>query len=221
MAVHHRHMNLLPELNDTLRLIRNLIRIGTVTEVDLVAGKCRVQTGENHTDWLQWLTARAGNSRTWFAPSVGEQVIIFSLGGELDAAFVLPGIFSDEFPAPSASAEALNVTFPDGALIEYEPSTGALIAVGTKTANVEASESITAKTKVVLVTASQKITLDTPTVECTQQLITKTLTVTDGGELRGAFSHSGGAFTSNGVAIDDHKHGGVESGGSQTRGTYG
>ena len=214
-------MNLLSELNETLRLIRNLIRIGTVTDVDLVAGKCRVQTGENNTDWLQWLSARAGNSRTWFAPYVGEQVLIFSLGGELDAAFILPGIFSDQFPAPSDSAEALHFTFSDGAVIEYEPQTGALKAVGIKKAHVEASESITANTRVVIVEASEKITLETPTVECTNELITKTLKVTEGGEISGDVKHSGGKFTSNGVTVDDHKHGGVQSGGSQTKGTYG
>lgn len=209
------------EITEILRLVRNLIRIGTVTEIDLVAGKCRVQTGENITDWLQWLSARAGNTRTWFAPSVGEQVLIFSLGGELDAAFVLPGIFSDKFPAPSDSAEALHFTFSDGAVIEYEPKTGALKAVGIKSANVEATESITAKTKVVLVNASQKITLDAPTVECTHELIAKTLKVTEGGEMSGDVTHSGGSFTSNGIAVDDHSHGNVQSGGSQTKGTYG
>lgn len=214
-------MNLLEEINETLRLIRNLIRIGTVTDVDLVAGKCRVLTGENTTDWLQWLSARAGETRTWFAPSVGEQVLIFSLGGELNAAFVLPGIFSDTFPAPSASAEALHFAFSDGAVIEYEPATGELKAVGIKTATVKASESITAETKVVIVNAATKITLNSPTVECTNALVTKTLKVTGGGEMQGDITHSGGKLTSNGIAVDNHNHGGVQVGGSKTVGTYG
>ena len=214
-------MNLLSELNETLRLLRNLIRIGTVTDVDLVAGKCRVLTGENTTDWLQWLSARAGAARTWFAPSVGEQVLIFSLGGELNAAFILPGIFSDTFPAPSASAEALHFAFSDGAVIEYKPATGALKAVGMKTATVKASESITAETKVVMVNAATKITLNTPTVECTNALITKTLKVTGGGSLSGDVTHTGGKLTSNGVAVDDHNHGGVYRGDDNTVGTYG
>jgi len=214
-------MNLLEELNETLRLIRNLIRIGTVTDVDLDAGKCRVLTGENTTDWLQWLSARAGATRTWFAPSVGEQVLIFSLGGELNAAFVLPGIFSDNFPAPSASAEALHFAFSDGAVIEYEPKTGALKAIGITSANIEASESITAAAKLVTVTASQKILLDSPTVECTQELVTKTLKVTGGGEMRGDINHSGGTLASNGVKVDNHSHGGVMRGGDRTEATYG
>lgn len=113
-------------LQDILRLLRNLIRTGVIIETDLDAGRCRVQTGGIVTDWLQWLTARAGRSRTWWAPSVGEQVLILAVGGELDTAFVLPAIFSDDFPAPSTSADAFHITFPDGAIIEYEPDTSAL-----------------------------------------------------------------------------------------------
>ena len=33
----------------------------------------------------------------------------------------MPGVFSDEFAAPSASADAVHVTFPDGTVVEYEP----------------------------------------------------------------------------------------------------
>ncbi len=43
------------------------------------------------------------------------------LGGELDTGFVLPGIFSDENPAPSASADALHWSFPDGTLTDLDP----------------------------------------------------------------------------------------------------
>lgn len=50
-------------LQEILRLLRNLIRSGVIVETDLDAGRCRVQTGGIVTDWLQWLTARAGRSR--------------------------------------------------------------------------------------------------------------------------------------------------------------
>ena len=90
------------------RLLRNLIRIGTVSAINLKDGLCRVDTGKNTTDWLHWLSARAGKTRSWNAPSVGEQVLVLCLGGELDTGFVMPGIFSDANPAPSASANALH-----------------------------------------------------------------------------------------------------------------
>ena len=131
------------KIAEILRLLRNLIRIGTVAAVNLDDGLCRVDTGDNTTDWLHWLTARAGRSRSWSAPSVGEQVLVLCLGGELDTGFVLPGVFSDNNPAPSASADALHWSFPDGAVIEYEPDTGALTATGVQTALIKAAVSIT------------------------------------------------------------------------------
>ncbi|WP_259293908.1 phage baseplate assembly protein V [Klebsiella pneumoniae] len=147
-----------------------MIRTGIVVETDLDAGRCRVQTGGIYTDWLQWLTHRAGRSRTWWAPSIGEQVMILAVGGELDTAFVLPGIYSDDNPAPSASADAWHVEFPDGAVMSYEPETG-------------------------------------------------TLEVKQGGKMSGDIEHSGGAFTSNGVQVDKHGHGGIRRGDEWTEGT--
>ncbi|AOR59308.1 phage baseplate assembly protein V [Pectobacterium parmentieri] len=199
-------------LTEILRLLRNLIRVGVVTHVNTADALCRVQTGDMTTDWLNWLTRRAGRSRDWWAPSIGEQVLILSIGGELDTAFVLPGIYSDANPAPSASADAYHVSFPDGAVIEYEPATGALTVSGIKTANITASESLIATAPLVTVRASTRITLDTPEVVCTNKLITGTLEVQQGGEMRGNIQHSGGSLSSNGKVLHTHKHPG-DSGG--------
>ncbi|HAN6284528.1 phage baseplate assembly protein V [Escherichia coli] len=206
-------MNTLSTIQELARAIRNLIRSGVVTEVDTVQGLCRVQSGGIQTTWLNWLTTRAGRSRTWWAPSVGEQVLLLAIGGELDTAFVLPGIFSDDNPAPSASADAWQVVFPDGAVIEYEPETSALTVSGIKTADVTASGSITATVPLVLVKASTSITLDTPEVICTNKLTTATLEVQKGGAMKGNIEHTGGSLSSNGKVLHTHKHPG-DSGGT-------
>lgn len=205
-------MNTQATLTEILRLLRNVIRVGVVTHVNTEDVLCRVQTGEMTTGWLNWLTRRAGRSRDWWAPSIGEQVLILSIGGELDTAFVLPGIYSDNNPAPSASADALHITFPDGAVIEYEPATGALTVSGIKTADITASESLTASVPLVTVRASTRITLDTPEVVCTNKLITGTLEVKQGGTMSGNIEHSGGSLSSNGKVLHTHKHPG-DSGG--------
>lgn len=207
------NMNTLLALQNISRQLRNMIRTGVVVEVDLAGGRCRVQVGGMLTDWIQWLTQRAGRSRTWWAPSVDEQVLVLSVGGELDTAFVLPGIFSDDNPAPSASADAWHMTFPDGAIFEYEPKTSALTVSGIKTANVTASDSITATVPVVMVKAATSVTLDTPHVICTNKLTTATLEVQKGGTMKGNIEHSGGALTSNGKVLHTHKHPG-DSGGT-------
>ena len=116
-------------------------------------------------------------------------------------------------PAPSASADAWHVAFPDGAVIEYEPETGALTVSGIKTADVTASESITATVPLVLVKASTSITLDTPEVICTNKLTTATLEVQKGGKMSGNIEHSGGSLSSNGKVLHTHKHPG-DSGGT-------
>lgn len=206
-------MNTQATLTEIQRLLRNMIRVGVVTHVNTADALCRVQTGEMTTGWLNWLTRRAGRSRDWWAPSIGEQVLILSIGGELETAFVLPGIYSDNNPAPSASADALHISFPDGAVIEYEPATGALTVSGIKTADITASESITATVPLVTVRASTRITLDTPEVVCTNKLITGTLEVQQGGEMRGNIQHSGGSLSSNGKVLHTHRHPG-DSGGT-------
>jgi phage baseplate assembly protein V len=211
-SIHHEAMKTQATLTEIQRLLRNVIRVGVVTHVNTADTLCRVQTGGMTTSWLNWLTRRAGRSRDWWAPSIGEQVLILSIGGELDTAFVLPGIYSDDNPAPSVSADAYHVSFPDGAVIEYEPATGALTVSGIKTADITASESITATVPLVTVRASTRITLDTPEVVCTNKLITGTLEVKQGGTMSGNIEHSGGSLSSNGKVLHTHKHPG-DSGG--------
>ncbi|MBC3994332.1 phage baseplate assembly protein V [Morganella morganii] len=205
------------QIAELFRLIRNIIRTGVVTAVKVGRG-CRVQTGDLETDWLPVVTLRAGTARSSWMPSVGEQVVILSVGGELTTAVVLPGLFSDEHNEPTASLTANNVTYPDGAVIEYEPATGALKATGIKTAVIDAADSVTATSPVVIVNAEENIRLVTPTVICSDNLTCATLNVMQGGEMSGSFTHTGGAFSSNGVVIDKHDHGGVERGGSRTDG---
>lgn len=202
------------------RLIMNLIRFGIVEQVnlDLDPPKARVRCGELLTDWLPWSVRRAGNARTWWPPTEGEQVIILASGGELSAGVIIAALYQKSTPAPINTANTQHATYPDGAVIEYNADTGALTASGIKTATLDAGESIHATAPEITCTASVKITLDTPTVECTQHLTTATLEVKQGGKMTGNIEHSGGTFSSNGVVIDSHDHGGVQRGGSNTYG---
>lgn len=207
------------DVQELYRLLMNLLRQGIVEEVDLDNECCRVRSGELLTDWIKWGTHRAGESRSWWAPTVGEQVLIAAIGGELTTAFILCSLYSNKNPAPSHSANALHHSFPDGAVIEYEPENGTLKATGIKKAIVEAADRVEVSTKKVICKASVEILLDTPQVTCTKNLTTATLSVKEGGEMTGNFNHTKGTFTSNGVVVSNHDHGGVERGGSRTIGT--
>lgn len=104
---------------ELLRLITNMIRTGTIAEVDHATARVRVTIGELLTAWLPWLEQRAGTTRTWSPPTVGEQVAVLSPGGDLAAAIVLTGIYRQAHPAPSQSADVWHTVMPDGAVIEY------------------------------------------------------------------------------------------------------
>ncbi|EOC1089958.1 phage baseplate assembly protein V [Cronobacter sakazakii] len=190
-----------PEFNlaEMYRLLLNLVRTGVVIEVDAESWQCRVQTGELQTTWLNWLTMRAGRSRTWWRPSVGEQVVLLSIGGDLTTAFVLPAIYSNDNPPPSVSEDAQVTTFPDGGWIEYEPETGRYLLKAGATIVLEAPQSIQAKTGEFVVEADMT-------------------RINSAVVINGEVTQSGGAMSSNSVVVHSHQHTGVQSGGSLTGG---
>ncbi len=109
---------------ELLRRLENTVRLGTIAEVRHARpARCRVKTGENTTDWLPWLTQRAGKDRTWWPPEVGEQVIVFSPGGNLGAGVVLAGIYSDSHPQPDDDPDVSCVEFADETRVEYNRAT--------------------------------------------------------------------------------------------------
>ena len=98
-------------------LIKNLIRIGHVSEVDAPKYRVRVQWGEDEagtTDWIRWGTTCAGDVKHWRAPSIGEEVCVLSADGDLRNAFVLCSFFNDDNPPPSTSADEIVNTYSDG-----------------------------------------------------------------------------------------------------------
>ncbi|SAC89819.1 phage Baseplate Assembly protein V [Enterobacter cloacae] len=112
------------QLNEILRQVRNILRLGYISDVDLVEGLCRVQTGGMKTTWLNWLTCRAGRSRVWWAPSVGEQVLLLAIGGELDTAFVLPAFSRMTIPRRLSPLMRFMFPFLTGLLLSSSPKDG-------------------------------------------------------------------------------------------------
>ena len=131
------------DITDIIRRIENMIRLGSIAEVDLAAVRVRVASGGIVTGWLPWMHARAGATADWDPPTVGEQVIILSPSGDTAVGIVMTGINSKAHPAPSASPDQCLRAYPDGARITYDHKAGALSATGVKTARIEASESCT------------------------------------------------------------------------------
>lgn len=115
-------------ITDLIRRLDNLIRIGTIAAVDHQAARCTVKTGGLTVPNLPWQAQRAGSSRDWDAPTVGEQCILLSPSGEPSQGVVLVGLYSQQRPAPSNSANLRRRTYPDGAVIDYDHATHTLTA---------------------------------------------------------------------------------------------
>ena len=130
---------------DLPRQHSNLIRFGTVAEVDLAAARCRVSTGDLVTDWIDWWVPRVGEVIEWSAPSIGEQGMVISPGGDTHGAVFLRGCYSSTFPAPSSSGAEHLVRYPDGALVKYDHEAHALTATppGGGTAEITADGGVT------------------------------------------------------------------------------
>lgn len=110
------------------RLLENLIRLGTVAEVDPVKARVRVQSGGITTTWLPWLAPAAGADREWTPPTFGEQVMVLSPSGVLAQGVVLRGLFSSLIPANGDREALRRTTYRDGAVIEYDSAAHALRA---------------------------------------------------------------------------------------------
>jgi phage baseplate assembly protein V len=85
----------------------------------------RVQIGNDQPSaWLPFCTTRAGGDVTWWAPEVGEQVLVLALNGDLQEAYVLPlAIYSDAKPEPKNNPNVHYTRYADGTTVEYDRTT--------------------------------------------------------------------------------------------------
>ena len=107
-------------ISELQRKLANIVRIGLVKEIDYEKAKVRVQIGEFLTDWLPWITNRAGEDKTWLPLSIGEQVIVLSPLGELSLGIVLAGIYQQNYPAQESKKEISSLTFADRTKLLYD-----------------------------------------------------------------------------------------------------
>lgn len=208
--------------SETERILANMIRVGVIHALDVANARVRVRTGGLTTDWLPWLTARAGATRTWSAPRPGEQVLVLSPYGDPAQAVVLPAIYQDTYPAPAASQQLERVVFPDGSVVDYNS------AGNTLTVTVAGSGNVVVNCKQATINADTSVTLNTPQTTCTGKLTVQGLLTYLAGmvgssvggasaSITGNVDFNGGTLTHNGKDISStHTHGGVTPGGGST-----
>jgi len=203
------------ELLELTRLLHNMIRLGTIAEV--ANGRARVRLSPKlTTTWLRWAALRAGDARSWWAPSVGEQVVLLSPGGDLTAGAILPAIYSDAFPAPSDNPALHATYYPDGAVVQYDSQAHTLVATLPDGTSVAA--------------APGKVTSNAEDTECTGNLLVqKNLTVNGFAALNAGMNVQAGKeggpaavidgsmhatvdVTAAGISLVKHPHGGIKKG---------
>lgn len=197
------------------RLLENLLRPGTIAEVH--HGKpprVRVKTGGMTSDWLPWAERRAGGTRTWCPPTVGEQVLLLCPSGELRNGVVLCGIPSDAIDVPSHSADETLTLYEDGATTTYNHVTGTLAITGIQKVILEATASVLVKCPDT--TFDGNVTIKGL---LSYQNGIAGLGGENGNVITGDFTHQDGKLSSNGVVLDDHGHGSVRRGSDWTEGT--
>ena len=111
-------------LSDLTKRLSNIIRIGTIFEINVQTAKARVKIGELETDFLPWINANSGSNNSWNPPEIDEQVVILSPSGELNQAVILPSLYksnaSDELP------NIQSVTYKDGSKVSFDHDAGSL-----------------------------------------------------------------------------------------------
>jgi phage baseplate assembly protein V len=170
----------------------DLLRLGRIQSVDAEHGTCTVETGDLITLPLPWISWRAGEVRSWSAPSEGEQCLLICPEGDTESGVVLLGLYCAVHPQPENDPKAHSLTFSDGARLAYNIASHALTATlpSGGTVNLVADGGI-------------KITGD---VEITGNVKTSGNVAADGDVT------AKGDVTAAGVSLKTHPHTGVKSG---------
>ena len=115
-------------LGELERLLANLIQIGTVTAFnpDDTPPTVQVDLGEQETDPIPISMGRAGSTKDWNPPAIGEQVMVFCPCGDVALAFSLGGLFQDACSPPSRDPNRNMKVFPDGSGITHDSGSNTL-----------------------------------------------------------------------------------------------
>ena len=103
------------------RIIASLVRFGRVAAVDYSQAVATVDFDGEMVEGIIWLKTRAGDDRSWTAPSKDEYVLVLSASGDLSQGVILGALEQTKFPNVGADANPVTV-YSDGTRIHYDKS---------------------------------------------------------------------------------------------------
>ncbi|WP_174889358.1 phage baseplate assembly protein V [Candidatus Williamhamiltonella defendens] len=112
--------HILQRLAEVERRLSNIFFIGTITDADYHNALVKVEAGPLETGWLHWMTARASHDVDYWAPEIGEQVLLLCPDGEPELGVVLPALYQNPFPATDNRPTVRRTRFADGADLSYD-----------------------------------------------------------------------------------------------------
>ena len=131
------------------RILANLVRFGRVTAVAYSQAIATVDFDGELVEGIEWLKQRAGDDRSWSAPSKDEYVLVLSASGDLSQGVILGALEQTKFPNVGTDANPVTV-YSDGTTIQYDKNSHVLnIQMGSGgkvviSGNVEVTGNITA-----------------------------------------------------------------------------
>ncbi len=111
------------ELN---RRLENLIRLGTIAEVNHAARTLRVKCGDLLTNWLPWPADIGRNYRRWRPLRKDTQVVLACPSGDLAQAVIVQILYTNTLTAPNVDPDVDLIQFEDGSYIEHNASANTL-----------------------------------------------------------------------------------------------
>ncbi len=144
-------------MSELARRLANLIRLGSIKEVNYSNAKARVEIGDLVTDWLPWVTGRAGDTKDWHPVDIGEQVVVLAPSGDLSQGVILPALYKEN--APSNSGDKHTTVYKDGSTVSFDRSNGTITADFKGDANIKVAGKVNIEASIATVKASM-ITLD-------------------------------------------------------------
>lgn len=134
------------EVAELQRQFFNLVKIGTVEKVDYNKSTAQVRFGNVVTDYLPWISVRAGLNYTYNPLDRGEQVLVLSPpGGAIGV--IIGSLYNKAHSAPeddAASADIQKTIYEDGSTITYDRKASVLTADIKGDVVVKTTRSITA-----------------------------------------------------------------------------
>jgi len=120
------HASVLARIEELERRVRNQIQPAKVVGIHEGGQLVQVEYGRNVSPFVRWFAPAAGKIKEYRCPSMGEQCVLINYGGGDNStqAWVLCGIWSDRYPAPTDQTRLHVIEYPDGSSIVHDTQTG-------------------------------------------------------------------------------------------------